>query len=167
MVDLWAGRDLKRYMVSTTPGSGAPSSGLYSRELPHLQKTSPSKGSFAWLGIRLGHDGLGGRRNETQALWCLDSHIPLSFPIRKRISPKAQVAPITRVGLEEILPPCGRFPKQQLENWCLGALRKQKALEAVNDTCVLGLVIENDLKQGGISGTSFQGVNFTQCCVLF
>ena len=50
-----------------------------------------------------------GRSSGTQALRCLLRHISLNSQPMKLTFPKALVAGGTRVGHEEVLPPCGHF----------------------------------------------------------
>ena len=54
-------------------------------------------------------EALGGRSSETQALGNLLKHVSLSFIDQEAHFAWAGVACGTRVGHEEVLPPCGHF----------------------------------------------------------
>ena len=90
---------------------------------------------------------------------CSGTFHPNSQP-RKPAFPKALVAGGTRVGHEEVLPPCGHFLKLQLVYRHLLAPPIQKACGADNDSCYQKKVLSQVLQKGIPNTTDFQKPSF-------
>ena len=106
---VWAAGASKSDRASTAAGGGVPTSSLLARSHPSYTPQHPQQRGIARFGI-LGGVRLNGEEIVThKPLGVVYGTFPSNSQPSKMTLPKAFGCLGTRVGQEEMLPPCGRF----------------------------------------------------------